>query len=150
MAVASSTLISDTVIFVRNLLRTNVTDPITSTRGSSSKFVMTSYPRRPVKYPLITVKLTDMIASKLGMQTSAQLVNSELEVRVWARNVTERDELTQKVYGVLRTKQYIASSGSYANDLNDFAVTSMTDVDEEGEQGLRSKIIIIKYMFIST
>ena len=148
--VASSTLISDTVMFVRNLLRTDITDPIVATRGTLSKFVMTSYPRRPVKYPLITVKLTDMIASKLGMQTNDQLVNSELEIRVWARNVQERDELTQQVYAVLRTKQSTTTTGSYANSLNDFAVTSMTDVDEDGEQAIRSKIIMIKYMFIST
>jgi len=150
MAVASSTLISDTVLFVRNLLRTNVTDPIGGNRSSTSKFVMTSYPRRKVEYPLITVKLTDLISSKLGMQTDDQLVNSELEVRVWARNVQERDELTQQVYTVLRTKQSTATTGSYANSLNDFAVTSMTDVDEDGEQAIRSKIIMIKYMFIST
>jgi len=148
--VASSTLISDTVMFVRNLLRTDITDPIVATRGTLSKFVMTSYPRRPVEYPLITVKLTDMIAGPLGMQTNAQEVHSELEIRVWARNVQERDELTQQIYTDLRTKQTTATTGSYANSLNDFAVTSMTDVDGEGEQAIMSKVIMIKYMFIST
>jgi len=153
--VSSSTLVSDTVIFVRNLLRTNVTDPITSTRQTGSKFVMTSYPTRAVNYPIITVKCSGFEAPrKIGMANAGQIVNFELEIRIWARNVQERDELHNKVYDTLRTKQFTASTGSSANSLNEFRITSGIDLDEalgkDGEQVIRSKILTATYFFITT
>ena len=149
--VSSATAVSDTVLYVRNTLRTGITDPITSTRQTGSKFVMTSYPTRKVNYPIITVKCVNMeTPRKLGMSNSGQIINFELEVRVWARNVLERDSLSQEVYAKLRTTQFSAT-GSSTNSLNEFRVNSMLDVEEKvGEQTIRSKVMTIRYFFITT
>lgn len=145
MVVSSSTFISDSVIFIRDLLRTKVTDPISATRGSNSKFVVTAFPERETKYPLITIKLTNFTGNTLGMKTNAQILNVNYEARVWARNIKERDELTQAVYDALRTNQF-TTLGTINNELVDFAVTSAVDVDEEK---IHSKVIGFRYMFIT-
>jgi hypothetical protein len=149
MVVNSATLISDSVIFIRDLLRDNVTDPLFGTRNIKDKFVHTSYPRREVNYPVLTVKHLDMPTTRpLGMGVSEQILSLTFEIRVWARNVVERDEMTQAIYHLLRTQQYTAT-GTRTNKLHDFYILSAVDVDEEGEQAIRSKVLTIKYMFIT-
>ena len=56
MAFTSSTFLADTLLFIRNFLDSNITDPISGSRAGRDRFVMTSYPQRDVKYPIITVK----------------------------------------------------------------------------------------------
>ena len=144
--VSTSTFKRDILYFVKKDLLDNITDPITSKRKSDSKFVMTSYPQRTVQYPLITIKMPNMEATRAGMQTTAMDVIITLELRVWARNEKEKDTLSDDVYERLRTIQF-ATDGSNDNDLHDFRCLSQVEVDEEGDAGIKSRILQIQYTF---
>jgi hypothetical protein len=147
MVVSSETFIKDVIGFIKTSLVSNVTDPIASTRGSSSKFIMTSYPQRPVEYPIITIKVTNQTANRAGMQTTAMDVSVNIEVRVWARNQKEKDEIANEVYNDLKGLQFTTSTGSIANYLYNFTLISATEIDETGEGSPKSRIMTIKYNF---
>ena len=149
MTVESNTFIRDILFFVKNTLTNGVTDPITSTRTNNSNFVMTSYPHRLVEYPIITVKLTNFNADSSGMNTNMMDVTINVEVRVWARNQKEKDELANDSYKVLRDIQFTATTGSLANFLYNFTLLSATEVDEEGENQPKSRILSIQYKFFN-
>jgi len=148
--VSSTTLLSDTILFTRDTLRSNITDPLGS-RPAGEKFVMTSYPRRNTTYPIITVKGMNLTARKLGQQSETMLVSFDIEVRTWARNEKEKNNLWDEVFTHLRTNQFpSATAGTSTNaDLHDFRLDSSNDIDEPGEEGIKSKIDIYKYIFIT-
>lgn len=149
MVVQSATFIDDSLFFLVDAITDNVTDPISSRRSSNSKFVMTSYPQRPTEYPLITITMSNSTADRLGLQTNAMDMIFTFEIRVWARNVKERDQLFRDVLNVLRTIQYTTSTGSIANELHDFTLLSAVTVDEEGDRGIKSRIMEVAYRFIN-
>jgi hypothetical protein len=146
MVISSSTMISDSVLFIRDLLKANILDPLDGKRSLSSKFIVTSYPLSKVEYPIISVKHSNFNATPMGQASDQQLVRLDFEVRVWARNVKERDELSQEVYDLLRTKQFTVITGTITNELLDFNITSAVDVDEAT---VKSKVIMARYMFIT-
>jgi len=145
--VESSTFIRDVLFYIKDTLTTKITDPISGKRGNSSKFVMTSYPQREVKYPLITVKLMNYDATRAGMQTTAMDVTVNIEVRVWTKQEKQKDELFNDVYVELRDIQFTATTGSVAKNLHDFAMLSATEVDEEGAGGIKSRVGQFQYKF---
>ena len=146
--VAKETFLSDTVKFIRNDLDSNITDPLVSSRTGRERFVMTSYPHRSVKYPIITVLGVLDSAGALGMRSSIMQYIISVEIRVWARDVKEKDELIEQVVERLRGNQFGASSLNNAK-LHGLELTSMIDVDEPGKGNPKSKIITIKFMFIT-
>jgi len=105
MTISSTTFIKDIILFLRNDLRTNITDPLS--RGSG--FVMTSYPEVDVRYPIITLKAVDIDTRSLGMASEQQWATLMVEIRVWARNEKEKDGLTSLVVDRLRQIQYGAN-----------------------------------------
>lgn len=143
-----STLYRDLLFFLKDLISSNVTDPISSARGSSSAFVMTSYPEREVKYPLITIEITDTNESRAGMQSTAMDINLVTEIRIWSKSVAQSDKLTQEILDLLADKQFTAS-GSVDNDFHDFNVASVVRVDEPGEGATKSRIIQLNYSFFN-
>ena len=148
--VIKTNLISDVLFYIKNDLKTNITDPISSGRAANSQFVMTSYPQRAVQYPLITIKTTDTVALRAGMQTTNQDFLLTLEVRIWARNEKEKEELYTEVINRLATIQFTATTGSIANDLFNFNITSSVEIDSSGEsnaQVTKSRIAQITYNF---
>lgn len=131
---------------IRDDLIANITDPISAQRASDEKFILTSYPKRAVKYPIITVR--NMGAStpeKLGIQSTLHLIEMPIEIRVWARNEIERTELAQNVINRLRS---VELSLTAAGNLLDFTVNSMVPVDEVGEANVKSFVITVGYRFI--
>lgn len=145
-SVATATFMTDTTCLLRDHLLTNITDPISAQRASDEKFVMTSYPERPVKYPLITVKLEDAPGSeRLGAQSTLHLQNLPLEIRIWARNYKEKDELAQQVINQLRNADLTTM---VVGGLLNFEVLSAVNVDEGGQAGVRSRVIKVNYQFI--
>jgi len=108
---------------------------------------MTSYPERPVKYPIITVKAANVADERrLGMRSELTWMSLPMEVRIWARNVKERDELFQQVYNRLRSNQFDGgASSSDDNELHDFLLRNSFDIDEEGQSGIKSKILEVEY-----
>jgi hypothetical protein len=144
MVVSSATFISDVLGFIKSDLSNNVTDPIVGSRDTKSKWVMTSYPQREVQYPLITIKLINQSANRSGMQTEAMDLEATIEVRVWARNQKEKDTIANSVYKRLRDIQFTASE---TNNLHDFRLNSMVEIDEAGEGTPKSRVINIRYKF---
>jgi len=153
MTVTKDKIISDTLYFIKNDLINNITDPISSSRSSNSKFVMTSYPQRPVEYPIITLKMVNIEAPRAGMQTTAQDILITLEIRIWARNEKEKDEIAQNVLNRLANIQHTATTGSIANNLHDLYIGSAVEVDEPGESGgkggIKSRIFQVQYKFFN-
>ena len=129
-----------------NKLLANITDPISTTRPANEKFCLTSYPKRHVTYPIITITDRGIIQpSRLGMASEGTILTMDIEVRIWGRNVVERDELTQQVYDYLRQNQLDATTGLSDSNLHDFSLQSAVNVDEEdGEAGIRSKVMEIR------
>ena len=136
------------MFFIKNDLNTGVTDPIQSSRSAKSKFVHTSYPQKYVQYPHITIKLTNYSASSSGMQTTTMDVLIFVEVRIWARNQKEKDELANDCYKRLRDVQF-TSGGSRENYLYDYKMLSAVEVDEDGEDQPKSRILNIQYKFFN-
>ena len=149
--VNSANILSQTILFVRNRLSSVITDPITSTRGTGQKFVMTSYPKRDVKYPLITVKGRVVSDRKLGQQSEKALVNLAIEVRIWARNEKEKNELYDSVYNYMRTNQYpSATSNTSTNErLFDFGLDFANPLDDPGDEGIKSMVCQYRYIIIA-
>lgn len=144
--VTSATFISDILGFIKTSLN-SITDPIGSSRLQDSKFIMTSYPQRLAVYPLITIKMINQKANRAGMQTTAMDVTITLEIRVWARNQKEKDDLSNQVYKILRDLQFTSLTGSVANNLNNYKLNSDVEVDEPGEGNPKSRILQVQYQF---
>ena len=151
--ITSNTFIADSVLYIRDYLVTSVTDPILSTRSNTSRFIMTSYPRRATEYPIITVRDSGgSLIQRGGMRSTVTINKIQIEIRVWGRNVIERDQLSQEILDDLRTVQTTANTGSEVVGLHDFNVASVVNVPppQEGEENIQSKIIRIEYMVILT
>ena len=148
-SVSSSTFLADAVNLIRDKLLNNITDPIASTRPSSQKFVYTSYPQKGVTYPIITI--VDRAISqpmRLGMGSEGTAINLTLEIRIWAKNIVQRDQLFDSVYDYLRTNQLDTGTGLVASNLEGFQMTSALNISEEGEAGIKSKVVEVRFLFI--
>jgi hypothetical protein len=144
MTISSSTFVEDTILFIRDLLRDTIDDPLGRTNG----FIMTSYPKRLIQYPVITIKQVNVDTVKLGMQSTVLLANLSLEIRVWARNAKEGDDLLGKVIDELRSSQY-NSEGTVQFQIHDFIINSVNYlVDVDGDNSVHSKILNISYKII--
>ena len=149
MAVQASTLMRDILFFLKNDFNSNITDPISAARSGSSAFTMTSYPQRDVQYPLVTIKVTNVEASRAGMQTSNMDYVVTVEIRVWARNQREKDTIYNEVLERLRTIQFTSSIGSVDNNLHDFNALSAVEVDEDGAGKPKSRVFEVQYRFFN-
>lgn len=144
-SVTTAKFIADSVILIRDDLQSNITDPLSS-RPSGENFVLTSYPKRSVTYPIITVVdkgLTDW--RKGGMQSTVSVQRFGIEVRIWGRNVKERDEQSQNILDRLRGQM---NAYSNVKKLHDFKIDGWNNVNEPGEQGIKSKVINVSYLEI--
>ena len=142
--VSSATFLSDTIKYLKNILQDNILDPIANVRSGS--FVLTEYPRQEVSYPIITIRdVGTTQQARLGMQSEGTIIRIGVEVRIWARNVKERDELFDEVYNYLRTNQFSSDDITEAN-LHDFDVTSIVNVSEEN---VKSKVMEVRYLFLA-
>lgn len=149
-SVTGSTFMADTIILIRDKLINNITDPISASRVGNEKFVMTEYPQRAVKYPIITVVDRGVTQpQRLGMGSEGTLLNITLEIRLWARNVKERDELFDSTYNYLKNNQLDDTTGLVAANLSGFKMTSALNISEPGEQGIKSKVMEVNFMFVN-
>ena len=141
--ISSATYVADLVNFIRDKLASNITDPLASVRTSGERFVMTEYPRRAVRYPIVTV--TDRGSKqeqRLGMQSEGTILRLTLEIRVWGRNVKERDELYDSIHNYLRTEQFDTLTNA---NLHDFDLSSVVNVSEEE---VKSKVVEITWLYV--
>ena len=82
------------------------------------------------------------------MGSEGTAINITVEIRIWGRNVRERDELFDQVYTYLRTNQLDTSTGLVASNLSGFTLTSALNIDEEGENGIKSKVMEVRFLFV--
>ena len=145
MAIASIrtvTWLADAVIILRDLITDNVTDP-GPTKTGNARFCMTSYPKRTVQYPIVTIVdrgVTDW--RRGGMASTVSIQTLTIEIRVWGRNVVERDEIAQDIVDELRSRMVTLSS---SQAMHNYRFGSMVNVDEPGDQGIKSKILNIEF-----
>jgi len=141
--VGSNTFLTDLIILIRDNLKNNIDDPLN--RPSNERFVMTSYPKNAVRYPIITVTDTgSRQEGKLGMGSEGTVLRLGVEIRIWARNVKERDELFDSVYNYLRTNQLSGDDLTEAN-LHDFSMGSAVNISEED---VKIKVMEVNYLFL--
>lgn len=145
MVISDTTFISDSTLFLRDLLGSKVTDPISSSRTSGNNFVMTSYPERKVQYPLITIVCNNVSGDRDGMRSEGMNLNMIFEIRAWAKDVRQRDVLAQGIVTALRQNQTDDSTGTIANNLFNMRLLSAVNVDEPGENGVHSKVLEYGY-----
>lgn len=142
-SISSSTFTADIVNYLRDKLNSNITDPLN--RSLPERFVLTEYPKRAVNYPIITV--TDKGSKQeapLGMGSEGTILRLGVEIRIWARNVKERDTLFDEIYDYLRTNQLSGDDITGAN-LHDFKMDSVVNVSESD---VKSKVMEVNYLFI--
>ena len=141
--VSSSTFITDLIILIRDNLKNNINDPLN--RAANQKFIMTSYPQDAVIYPIITITDTGSTQEgKLGMGSQGTVLRLGVEIRIWARNVKERDTLFNEVYDYLRTNQLEGDDFNEAN-LYDFSMNSVVNVSEPD---IKSKVMEATYLYL--
>jgi len=150
MSVSTATVISDTILYIRDQLKSNITDPLSRTNGVG--FITTGFPKRKADFPMITVRKQNLdFGERLGMQTEAFYATVLLELRIFARNEKERDSLTQDVMTYLNSNQfpYTTSNTSTQVDLHDFRVVNCTNIDEmTSEGGVLTCSIGVSYRFL--
>ena len=71
-----------------------------------------------------------------------------IEVRVWGLKVEDKDELSQQIINWFRSNQFSGSKHSDTVGFHDLSITSMVNVDEPGENGVKSKVITIGGLLI--
>lgn len=147
MVVSSSTFMSDTFYFIKTSLLTAITDPLAGSRIGNEGFIMTAYPKRPVNYPIITLRIIDTPTIRAGMQTTAVDTTLRMEARIWARNTKERDVLFQQLLNGLKNIQYTAGTGSQVNGLHNFTVLSSIEINEDGDNTPKSRLAVIQYTY---
>jgi len=135
-------LLADMLSFIKTDLRANITDPL----SRSGQWVFTSYPQNNVTYPTITIKIPNIEATRAGMQVNRLDMSMVVEVRIWARNEKEKDTIYTQVMDRLADIQFSAS-GSVDSDFHDFNILSSVEVDDEGETGIKSRILQVQYKF---
>jgi len=144
-SVNSATFLSDTILFLREKLNDNVSDPISSKRGKG-RFVCTSYPQKETSYPILTVTDTNISQEgRLGMSSEGSILRIGLEIRIWGRNIKERDMIFNEVYDWLRTNQRGDCNNTNGVNLHDFSLGSVVNVSEDN---IKSKVIEINYLFL--
>jgi len=144
LKVNSATFMTDLITLLRDNIRDSIEDPIIN-RVANEKFVLTAYPRNTVRYPIITITDTGTVQEgKLGMGSEGTILRLGVEIRIWARNVKERDTLFNQVYNYLRTNQLSDDDLTEAN-LHDFSMGSAVNVSEEN---VKSKVMEVTYLFL--
>jgi hypothetical protein len=109
---------------------------------------MTSYPQRTVKYPIITVTLSNSsLVQRLGMRSEGFWTEMEVEIRVWATNMKQRDELSSLVANRIRLNQF-GTGSSTDFGLHDVDITSTVPVTEPGDAGIKSLVYTVTFKAI--
>jgi len=101
---------------------------------------------------LITVRGLNLNDTPLGQQSEQTMVKFDIEVRIWARNEKEKNNLFDDVYTYLKNNQFPSSTANTSSNvqLHDFKLNSAVEVDEAGEEGIKSRVCEFGYMFIAT
>ena len=144
---SGATLIHDATLYMRDLLISGTTDPISGTRAADEKWVMTTHPERPVRYPFMTVKTVVFGDQSLGMGTTRRITPLRFEVAIHSKSIKQRDTIWDNVYNTLKLEAK-ATSGTWFYDLHDFSLDSAVDVDSPGMEGIHSRHGAFTYYYV--
>ena len=140
------TLFRDVLLFLKNIIDSNLEDPRQGNRSKTSSFIMTSFPDREVQYPLITLEVVNSEQVRAGMQSTRMDIGLEIQIRVWSKSVTQSDRLGEQILDLLAKEQF-DSNGSVDNDFHDYNIGASVRVDEPGKGATKSRIIQLNYKF---
>jgi len=147
--ISGDTAIHDATLLLRGILSSGVVDPISATRSSDSRFIITAYPEKTTEYPQVSVQAINYSTQRLGMASEMHWAKIPFEVRAWCRSVTEKDNITDQIVKTLRTYQYTGSAtGTVDNGLYGFSIDSAINVDESGKNSVKSKVLEVTYYCI--
>lgn len=143
----TDTFISDTILFIRNKLREQITDPAEDKRTGESRFVATGYNKRNVIYPHIIIEKANLgTIDRMGLRSSLHYTRIPVDIRVFSESITELDKLVQQTMNALRSIQF-ETLGSVNARLYDFVIINTQNVHED-DRDLFSTIISVQYSFI--
>lgn len=147
--ISADTAIHDSTLLLRGILSSGIVDPISGTRNSDSRFVLTAYPDKTTEYPQISVQAINYSTQRLGIASEMQWAKIPFEIRAWCRSVTEKDNITDQIVKTLRTYQYTGSAtGTVDSGLYGFNITSAVNVDESGKNSVKSKVLEVEYFAV--
>jgi len=123
-----SKIIHGTLIKIKDILSSNVTDPLGANRSSDTRFVMLSFPERKVEYPHIILSHNGGAGERLGVPGNMLEYELRLTITVLSKSTKQRDDIADAVLHALRTKM---------GDLENFGLYGFTIAsifDAEGEE----------------
>ena len=147
MSIASATLQHDVLLWLRDKLISSLTDPVS--RTGNEKFVMTSWPERPVRYPVVILEIIGESSKPLGVGVEASNVTLRVRIHVFSKSTAQRDAIADEIFRKLEQTQ-LDITGSALAGLHDFKLLNSFNQDEAGEGGLHRKIIDVSYTFNTT
>lgn len=156
MAISDTTILHDALLALRAICASGCTDPISATRSTNSKFVMTSYPERPTEFPLIVISDASITAGPLGHQSEAQEVTLTFRIDIQSTSIgydaKGRDRIYDDLKDALRTSQMGVSplSGTQSHGLHNYRELNTFNIDEPGPKGLHRKIMTISYDYYTS
>ena len=146
VGINGSNLISKGTLFIRDLILDNVTDPISGTRQSNSKFCTTSWPGRITNYPIITIEQTNMTEGVLGHSSNDTLRIPEFTINVFSLNVKQRDGITGSILQLFRTNQHATTgSGFIENSLYAYSLKNCFNMPDPSDKRIRRKVIEVEW-----
>ena len=148
IVISTENFVQDSVLLIRAICSSGITDPISATRSGDSQFVLTAYPTRTVQYPHLVINQGNITTRRLGIASESEYATIPFSVRCWARNSREKDSLAQQVVNTLRDRQLGGGSGTIDNGLFGIKGLSAVDIVENIQQGPHSKVIQIQYSCI--
>lgn len=146
-------IVKDVTLNIRDLIMSGISDPISATRTTNSKFVMTSHPERPVDYPVIIIEANPTRTRHKTIGDESQMYGIDVRIDILSENVKERDILTGSVINYLRSNQRDISSnisGTQTWGLYDYNLLNMNNYDNvPGYEGVHGKQINVGYTYVA-
>ena len=140
--VTLDTLSNSATTFIRDVLRHNLTDPL----SRSSNWIFNSRPEeKEINPPMVLITCDSAGLSKLTMDGSNPKVSPPeitFDIRVWARKIRHRDQIGDEIISTLidPTK----SDGSKTVKENKLVFKSMSEHNEDGFIAGFPKVLRIK------
>ena len=132
-----SKFLHDSIIYLRDYLNANITDPEAGNRGKA-RFVMTAYPEHPTKYPLLIVYQTSMPGRLISIGQSSMVYDEGLTVDVLSFETKQRDQLTDEVLYALHNG--FSSFSSYKMEFAGIGNVSDTGSFQVAEGGAKKTV----------
>ena len=142
--VSRSTLTNSVTTFIRDVLRQNLSDPLGTRSGS--EWIYKSRPEeREIDPPIVLITCDEASYSQLTIDRDNPMIDRpriRLDIRVWARKISHRDELADSIASILSNPS--SSDGTTTIAQNQLVFKSITMRDEDGFISGFPKVLRIK------